>query len=74
MNAPIAPPLKFPILFQFTKIDMINDSQILKNHNFNISELIQSYINSDLSYGNEFRPVYALEPLLHKHKDWIRLK
>ena len=53
---------------------MINNSQNLKNHNCNISELIKFYLRSDLSCGKEFCPVSALEPFSHKHEDWNRLK
>ena len=74
VNTPIPSPVKSPIQFEFTKEAMMHDSKILQSFDCNFEVIIQADPISDLSYGNEFRPPSVLEPLLCKHKDWIRLK
>ena len=49
---------------------MVRSSAVLKKLNHICDSLDQDFPSSDLRYGNEFNVVYALEPLLRKHKSW----
>ena len=65
---------KSPIMFDFSKVAMNHNSDILKSFNYDSHSLINAFPNSDLSCGKEFRPVDVLEPLLHRHPNWKHLK
>ena len=67
-------PSKSPIAFDFTKDAMLHDSKILQSFDCDIEEIIRAHPNSDNSYGSDFRPNSIMEPLLHKHKDWVKIK
>ena len=49
---------------------MYHNSEILKQHHYDIDTLIASYSGSELSYGAEFRPTSILRPLLNRYLSW----
>ena len=74
INAPVLTPSKSPILYELSKSAMNCNSKLLKQHDYDISKLIDDFPGSDLSCGNEFRPVSILGPLLNKHPNWDSLQ
>ena len=66
-------PSSVPITFEASSAAAKSNQQLLEQHDCSISNLIQAYPNSCLSYGSEFRPVEALKPLLQLHPRWTKL-
>ena len=73
ISALITPLTKSPKTYKFSNKAMAHEYAVLKQYNCNYDPLVQDHPNSDLSYGNEFRPVSVLEPLLHKHENWEKI-
>ena len=67
-------PSRVPVIFEASSTAALSNQKLLEEYDCSISNLIQAYPNSCLSYGSEFRPIEALEPLLQLHPRWKKLK
>ena len=68
--APVAPPLKFEFTAEATEYN----SNLLAEHGFDYSKLVNSSPDSTISYGSELRPMDQLEPLLGHMPNWDTFK
>jgi hypothetical protein len=74
MNHPIAklndPPLRFDLSIEAA----LHNKNVLESVNNSVNRLIQKCSPSILDYGSEFKPIYILQPLLHRHRNWEYFK
>lgn len=67
---PSAPTLSFEVSHTAAK----SNASILKEADYDVSNLIAAHPDSILSYGSEFRNPTLLHPLLRKHPLWSFLR
>ena len=65
---------KSKFVFQYSEEAKRQNTEILRQYNFDISLAIRDQPNSMVSFGSEFRDPKDLEPLLHQHPNWSALK
>ena len=72
-NLPSTAPALHPFLFEPTEEAANHNRTILQSHNNHLGDVIDSYPNSTISYGSEFRPPAVLKPFLSSHPLWPKL-
>ena len=60
--------------FAFTAEATTHNTEVLRQHQFDLAKAILSQLHSPLGYGSEFRQVDILEVLCRDHPLWPRLK
>ncbi|KAI2504385.1 hypothetical protein MHU86_10064 [Fragilaria crotonensis] len=66
-------PAKSPIQFEQNAKAAEANAKILKESNFNVSELIEKFSDTTLGYGSEFRTVNQLKPIIGRHPNFDKL-
>jgi hypothetical protein len=68
-------PLKTPLfIFERSRDAALHNAIVLEQFNFNIDKVINSQVNSQVSFGSEFKKSSKLQELLTHHPHWLQLK
>ena len=74
LETPCPTPSPTPFIFELSKEAALHNSSILQTHNYDMTRVIGAHLNSNISYGSEFRSVTTLAPLLHRSPFWNDIK